>query len=125
MKHAPPPLAPPPGNAPAAPNLLVAIRKMSGDPLDELIGRFVLHTEPVRARGASTTWEGAGRVAAALLTRGCDVVTRLSAGQCFCRVSRAEGPKGATRELATAEGATLPEAVCRAALLACIALPNA
>ena len=112
-------------SAPLAPNLLVAIRNMSGDALDELVGRFVLHTEPMRAVGASTTWDGAGRVAAALTALGYDLVTRLSAGKCLCRVSRAEGPNGATRELATAEGASLPEAVARAALLACIARPNA
>jgi hypothetical protein len=98
---------------------------MSGDGLDELVGRFVLHTDPARARGVSTTWDGARHVAEAMTAQGCDVVTRLSRGQCLCRVSRQEGPKGAVRELATAEAVTLPEALARAALLACLEMPNA
>jgi hypothetical protein len=97
---------------------------MAGDELDDLVGRFVLHTDPARARGASTTWEGAGHVAAALTALGCDLVTRIGAERSLCRVSRVEGPDRAVRELATAEGATLPEALARAALLACLEMPS-
>jgi hypothetical protein len=97
---------------------------MVGDELDDLIGRFVLHTDPARARGASTTWDGSRHVAAALTGLGCDIVTRISATRCLCRVSRVEGPNGAVRELATAEGPALPEALARAALLACLELPS-
>jgi hypothetical protein len=98
---------------------------MDGEELDELVGRFVLHTDPARARGASTTWEGARHVVDALTAQGCEIVTRLGGARCLCRVSRVEGPNGAVRELATAEGAALPEAVARAALLACLEMAPA
>jgi hypothetical protein len=110
---------PNPGKAPS-PTLLVAIRNMAGEELDELVARFVLHEEPARARGASTTWEGARHIVEALTAQGCDVVARIGADRCLCRVSRVEGPHGAVRELATAEGARLPEALARTALLACL-----
>ncbi len=116
-------MKPPALQRPSA-TLLVAIRKMSGDELDELVGRFVLHGDAARARGASSSWDGARRVTKALTAQGCDVVARLSAGKCLCRVSKEEGPKGATRELATAEAATFPEALARAALLACLEMPG-
>ena len=119
------PRAAPPAPGKSSPNLLVAIRNMTGAELDELVGRFVLHTEPERARGACTTWEGARRLVEALTALGCEVVTRLGATRCLCRVSRTEGPSGAVRELATAEGATLPESLARAALLACLEMPSA
>jgi hypothetical protein len=123
MKLSPTRPVPPPGETPA-PTLLVAIRNMVGADLDELVGRFVLHANPAAARGASTTWEASRHVVAALTALGCDVLTRISAGRCLCRVSRVEGPKGAVRELATAEGAALPEALARAALLACLEMPS-
>ncbi len=97
---------------------------MVGDELDDLVGRFVIHTDPAQARGASTTWDGAGHVVAALTALGCDVITRIGADRCLCRVSRLEGPNRAVRELATAEGAALPEALARAALLACLEMPS-
>lgn len=105
------------------PSLNAAILAMApGTPLDELVERSVLRgTAPGKARGSTASWEGARIIVHRLASLGCILNLEVHPESCRCTVHRAaEG--GVLKELAEAEAFNLPEAVAKAAILACILL---
>ncbi len=72
------------------------------------------------AAGLSTTWDGMGGVMRALTALGCYLETQAHADRCLCRVSRVLKGNAVAKQLASAEAAQAPEAVARAAILACL-----
>ena len=108
--------------ADATPSLSAAIRSLkSGHALDEMVGRAVLGlARPEKAHGVSTSWDGVQRIVTRLTALGCYVQMQVHDNQSFCEVLRVlEGAAVAT-QLAIAEGAALPEAVAKAAVVACL-----
>jgi hypothetical protein len=108
--------------ADATPTLNAAILAMrAGAALDELVGRSVLGlAQPGRPRGLSTTWDGARQVVAGLTKLGCYVQLQIHADRSVCQVMRVLEGAAVAKQLAHAEGAEPPEAVAKAAALACI-----
>jgi hypothetical protein len=106
----------------ATPSLSAVVRGLSaGDSLDKMVGQIVLgFARPDRDRGISTSWDGTRRIVERLTTLGCYVQMQVHADQCFCEVLRVLEGAAVAKQLAVAEGATLPEAVARAAVLACL-----
>jgi hypothetical protein len=108
--------------ADATPSLSAAIRKMTAGPaLDEMVGRTVLGlARPESAHGISTSWNGMQRVVDRLTTLGCYVQMQVHADQCFCEVLRVLEGAAVAKQLAVADGPGLPEAVAKAAVVACL-----
>jgi hypothetical protein len=117
-----PPPRPSRTTADATPTLGAALRAVPAGPrLDDLLARSLEQLgQPVAAAGLSTTWEGLGRVVQALTTLGCYLETQAHADRCLCRVARVLKGNAVAKQLASAEAAKTPEAVARAALLACL-----
>jgi hypothetical protein len=93
----------------------------AGAALDELVGRSVLGlAQPGRPRGLSTTWDGARQVVAGLTKLGCYVQVQIHAGRSVCQVMRVLEGAAVAKQLAHAEGAEPPEAVAKAAAIACL-----
>jgi hypothetical protein len=114
----------PPGGttADATPTLAAAVLAIPvGQPLDDMVsralGRLGHSLPPV---GLSTTWEGVGRLVRALTTLGCYLETQVHADRCLCRVSRVLQGNAVAKQLASAEGPQMAEAVARASILACL-----
>jgi hypothetical protein len=72
------------------------------------------------AVGLSTSWEGARALAVCLTAMGCYLETQIHADRTLCRVLRVLKGNAVAKQLASAEGSEFPEAVARAALLACL-----
>jgi hypothetical protein len=110
--------------ADATPSLSVAIRRMTaGHALDEMVGRTVLGLAlPEKAHGVSTSWEEMRRVVRRLTTLGCYVQVQIHADQCFCEVLRVLDGAAVAKQLAVAEAAQLPEAIAKAAVIACLVM---
>jgi hypothetical protein len=108
--------------ADATPSLGAAIRQLpAGHALDEVVGRTVLGlSRPEKAHGVSASWEGARRVVERLTSLGCYVQMQAHAAQCFCEVLRVLDGAAVSKQLAIADAPTLPEAVAKAAALACL-----
>ena len=108
--------------ADATPSLSNAIRKMTaGSALDEMVGRTVLGlARPESAHGISTSWNGMQRVVDRLTTLGCYVQMQVHADQCFCEVLRVLEGAAVAKQLAVADAPALPEAVAKAAVVACL-----
>ena len=108
--------------ADATPSVSIAIQKMSaGHALDEMVGRTVLGlARPERAHGVSTSWEEMRRVIARLTTLGCYLQIQVHANQCFCEVLRVLEGAAVAKQLAVADAPQLPEAVAKAAVIACL-----
>jgi hypothetical protein len=115
---------PPPRNttADATPTLNAAILAMAaGAALDELVGRSVLAIPMAgRARGLSTSWEGVRQVVERLTDLGCHVHVQIRAGECICKILRVVDGAADAKQLAVVEAAQVPEAVAKAAALACL-----
>jgi hypothetical protein len=112
----------PPTTADATPTLASALRGVAaGPPLDELVARSLGRLgHPLPAAGLSTTWEGASRVCQAMTALGCYLETQVHADRCLCRVLRVLQGNAVSKQLSSADAGQLPEAVARAALLACL-----
>jgi hypothetical protein len=108
--------------ADATPTLASALRGVAAGPaLDQLLRRAVERLgAPLAGPDLSTTWEGARQVTACLTTLGCYLETQVHADRTLCRVLRVLQGNAVAKPLASAEGPQLPEAVARAALLACL-----
>ena len=110
--------------ADATPSVSAAIRKLSaGHALDEMVGRSVLGlARPERAHGISTSWDGIRRVVDRLTTLGCYLQIQVHANQCFCEVLRVLEGAAVAKQLAVADAPQLPEAVAKAAVIACLVM---
>ncbi|MFL5244402.1 MAG: hypothetical protein ACJ8FY_20065 [Gemmataceae bacterium] len=112
-------------NSPTAanttPSLNTAVLAMTpGKALDELVERSVLRgTAPGKARGSSTSWEGAQVIVNRLTELGWGLRLQLQSGRWYCSVFRLLENEE-MKELTEAEAGNLPEAVAKAAILACI-----
>jgi hypothetical protein len=108
--------------ADATPTLSTAILAMSaGAALDELVGRSVLGlAQTCRPRGLSTTWEGARQVVARMTKLGCYVQVQIHADRSVCQVMRVLEGAAVAKQLAHADARETPEAVAKAAAIACL-----
>jgi hypothetical protein len=114
--------ASPPTTADATPALASALRGIpAGPPLDGVVAHALGRLGPTPpAEGLSTTWDGAGRVTHALTALGCYLEGQVHADRASCRVLRVLKGNALATRLASAEAPQWPEAVARAALLACL-----
>lgn len=103
------------------PSLNSAILAMGpGTTLDELVERSVLRgTVPGKGRGCSSSWDGARAVINRLNSMGYVVRIQVQAELTFCEVLKPSQDE-AMSEIAAAEAFNFPEAVAKAAILACI-----
>jgi hypothetical protein len=86
-----------------------------------MVGRTVLFPGlDVPAPGVSTTWEGARQLVERMNVLGCYVEAQLHADRCLCRMLRVLSGNVVSKQLASVEAPSLPEAVAKAALLACL-----
>jgi hypothetical protein len=108
--------------ADATPTLAAAILKLPAGPqLDELVGRVVLRlNQPAQARGVSTSWRGARQVVARLTALGFYLEMQVHADSCLCRVLRVLSVPALAQQLASAQAPRFPEAVAKAAAVACL-----
>jgi len=106
----------------ATPSLSAAIRTLkAGHPLDEIVGTTVLKLKrPEKAHGVSSSWDGVRRIVKRLTALGCYVQMQVHANQCFCEVLRVLDGAAVATQLAISDGETLPEAVAKAAIVACL-----
>ena len=106
----------------ATPSLSAAIRTLAGGHvLDELVGRTVFGwARPEKAHGISTSWDGMHQIVARLTALGCYVQLQIHADHCFCEVLRVLDGAAVAKQLAVAEAPQLPEAIAKAALVACL-----
>jgi hypothetical protein len=117
-----PPLASAGTTADATPTLAGAVLKLSAGPaLDDVVGRLVLRLgQPAKARGVSTSWQGARLVTDRLTKLGCYLEVQVHADSCLCRVLRVLPGAALAQQLASSQAPRLPEAVARAAAMACL-----
>jgi hypothetical protein len=106
----------------ATPTLSAAILAMrAGSTLDDLVGRSVLGTAHMgRTRGLSTTWEGFRQIVAHVTKLGCFVQLQIHPDRSTCQVMRVLEGAAVAKQLAHAEAAETPEAVAKAAAIACL-----
>jgi hypothetical protein len=112
----------PPTTADATPTLAAAVRGLAvGPALDDMVSRSLIRLgQSLAPRCLSTTWEGASRVVGTLTALGCYLEVQVHGDRSLCRVLRVLRGNALAKQLASAEGLTLPEAVARAAVLACL-----
>ncbi len=108
--------------ADATPSLSAAIRGLEAGPaLDNMVAQVVFGlARPEKAKGISTSWDGSRKIVERLTALGCYVQMQVHANQCFCEVLRVLEGAAVAKQLAVVDGATLPEAVARAAAMACL-----
>jgi hypothetical protein len=101
-------------------NLSENIRRLSAGPvLDEMVGGGVLGlVRPADAHGISTSWRGMRRIVDRLTSLGCYVQMQVHADHSFCEVLRVLEGAAVAKQLAVADGPSLPETVAKAAVLA-------
>ncbi len=106
----------------ATPSLSAAVRRLdAGHTLDELVGRTVLGlVHPEDAHGISTSWRGIRRIIDRLTKLGCYVQMQVHADHSYCEVLRVLEGAAVAKQLAVADGPTLPETVAKAAVIACL-----
>jgi hypothetical protein len=104
--------------------MVAAIRAMRpGNVLDQLVVQCLeRHGQQVAAKGLSTTWEGARQVAGRLTALGCYLEMQLHGDTCLCRVLRTLEGNAVAMLLGSAPAPKLPEAVAKAAIIACIGM---
>jgi hypothetical protein len=108
--------------ADVTPTLAQQLRSVAvGPALDQLVRRALerlgQRPQPV---DLSTTWDGAQALTTCLTALGCYLETQVHADRTLCRVLRVLKGNALAKQLSTAEAPHLPEAVARAALLACM-----
>jgi hypothetical protein len=103
-------------------NLSETVRRLSaGNELDEMVGRSVLGlARQEDAHGVSTSWRGIRRIVDRLTKLGCYVQMQVHADRSYCEVLRVLEGAAVAKQLAFAEGTSLPETVAKAAVLACL-----
>jgi hypothetical protein len=103
------------------PSLHAAILAMTpGTRLDDLVERSVLRgTAPGKAHGSTASWEGSRVIVNRVINLGFSVQLQILHNGCRCSIQR-PGENEETKEIAEAEALNLPEAVAKAAILACI-----
>jgi hypothetical protein len=108
--------------ADATPTLASALRAIAAGPaLDQQVQRaFASLGHRLNAGGLSTTWAGAQQLTTCLTALGCYLETQVHANRTLCRVLRVLPGNAVAKQLASAEAAQLPEAIARAAVLACL-----
>ncbi len=85
--------------------------------LAQALGRL---GQPLAASGLSTTWEGAGRVAACISALGWYLEAQVHRDDCLCRVLQVLRGNAVAKQLAGAQAPSFPEALAKAALLAAL-----
>jgi hypothetical protein len=102
--------------------LAAGVKAMAAGPaLDGHLAQALLRLgRRLDAAGLSTTWAGAGRVADCVTALGWYLETQLHADSCLCRVAQVLRGNAVAKQLASAQAATLPEALAKAALLAAL-----
>jgi hypothetical protein len=105
--------------ADATPTLVGMIKTTSpGIALDEQLGRaFTRMGQHLDSLGVSTTWVGAQRIIESLTALGYYVEVQMHANRCLCRVLRVLKGNAISKQLASTDARSLPEAVAKAALL--------
>lgn len=108
--------------ADANPSLAAAIQSApAGAALDEHLRRALQRLgRTLPTRELSTSWEGMRRLVEHLTALGCYLETQIHADRCLCRVLRVLRGNAVAKQLAGAQASQLPEAVAKAALLACL-----
>jgi len=106
----------------ATPSISAAVRRLNaGHSLDEMVCSTVFApARPQKAHGLSSSWDGMRRVVEQLTALGCYVQMQVHADQCFCEVLRVLEGAAVAKQLAVADGPALPEAVAKAAVIACL-----
>ena len=86
-----------------------------------MVGRTVFGlVRPEDAHGISTSWRGIRRIVERLTTLGCYLQMQVHADHSYCEVLRVLEGAAVAKQLAVAEGLALPEAVAKAAVIACL-----
>jgi hypothetical protein len=95
------------------------VRAMTAGPaLDEQIGRaFSRQGQPIESAGLSTTWKGAQQLIERLTNLGYYLELQTHSNRSVCRVLRVLTGNAISKQLASTEAVSLPEAVAKAALL--------
>ena len=103
------------------PSLHAAVLAMTpGTRLDDLVERSVLRgTAPGKAHGSTASWEGSRIIANRLSSLGFNIQLQILPNSCHCSVLRPGEDEG-IKEIAEADALNVPEAVAKAAILACI-----
>jgi hypothetical protein len=90
----------------------------AGSALDEQIGRgFARLGQPITSAGLSTTWGGAQQLVERLNALGYYLELQTHADRCLCRVLRVLKGNAISKQLASTDASSLPEAVAKATLL--------
>jgi hypothetical protein len=105
--------------ADATPDVIGMIQSMNAGPkLEEQLSRaFGRLGDPFTASGVSTSWSGAERLVRRLTTLGCYVEIQTYADHCLCRILRILKGNALSKQLASMDAPSLPEAIAKAALL--------
>ncbi|HEY7310528.1 MAG TPA: hypothetical protein VH643_14285 [Gemmataceae bacterium] len=105
--------------ADATPTVIGMIQSMKAGPkLEERLSRaFTLLGHPFTASGVSTSWSGAERLVRRLTTLGCYVEIQTHADHCLCKILRILKGNALSKQLASMDAPSLPEAIAKAALL--------
>jgi hypothetical protein len=105
--------------ADSTPALAGVIENMSaGATLETQLSRaFARLGQPFDAAGVSLSWIGAERLVKRLNALGCYLEIQTHAGHCFCRVLHVLKGNAVSKQLASMQAPSLPEAVAKAALL--------
>jgi hypothetical protein len=103
-------------------SLSEAVRRLTaGHELDEWVARAVFGLVRFEeAHGISTSWRGIRRIVDRLTALGCYVQMQVHADRSYCEVLRVLEGAAVAKQLAIADGPTLPETVAKAAVIACL-----
>ena len=106
--------------ADATPSLAGIVQAMSGGSvLDDHVSRaFARLGHQMYTPGISTTWVGAQQVIEALTALGYFLELQTHSDRCLCRVLRVLKGNAISKQMASTEAPSLPEAVAKSALLA-------
>jgi hypothetical protein len=106
----------------ATPSVSESVRRLPpGHQLDGIVASTVFGLEdPEVLHGISGSWRGIRRIVDRLTKLGCYVQMQVHADHAYCEVLRALEGAAVAKHLAAADGLTLPEAVAKAAVIACL-----
>lgn len=113
------PVGPSRTTADATPTITGMIQRMKAGPTleEQLSQAFNRLGQPFTASGVSTSWSGAERLVRRLTALGCYLEVQTYADHCLCRVLRILKGNALSKQLASMDAPSLPEAVAKAALL--------
>jgi hypothetical protein len=103
-------------------SLSESVRRMSAGPtLDGMVAQIVFGQPRAEGlSGISGSWRGTRQIVNRLTKLGCYVQMQVHADHAFCEVLRVLEGAAVAKQLAVAEGPALPEAVAKAAVIACL-----